>query len=166
MTYKEIASFLKVYVDGDTPIPYGEFLAKAGVDYKAPEETMEYSIGGIHLGFNQETGRLFVHSTYGMNAMGRALGYKDGDEFVSINNRDVPSTGLQQYINETLASLQEGEQLDITVIRKDDNGEGQEVVLSAPVQKVKRLSAPELSPSENPSAEALALRQAWLGVGS
>ena len=163
MTYKDIATFLNVYVDGDTPIPYGEFLGQAGVIYHPPQETMEYTLGQIHLGFNQETGRLIVHSTLEMNAMGHALGYQDGDEFISIQGRKVPSSGIREYIDSVMGDFVEGEILEVKVARKDQDGNESEVILSAPIQKVRKMSAPSLVIDEGASAEEVALRESWLG---
>ena len=95
--------------------------------------------------------------------MGQALGYEDGDAFVSINGKEIPTSGIQEYINETMEGLVVGEPLKVVVSRLDDEGKEYETTLQAPVQKVERYSAPSLTPSEGAGSQELALRKAWLG---
>jgi predicted metalloprotease with PDZ domain len=164
MTYKDVASFLKVYVDGDTPIPYGDFLSKAGVNYEAPKETSVFTLGGIQVGFNEETRRFVINNTYGMNEMGRALGYQNGDEVITLNGQSIPLENTNQFFQEIMNNLVEGEDLEVKVSRTNDQGVDQEKLLTAKIRKVTRMGSAKLSIDENATKEMLTLRESWLGV--
>ncbi len=163
MTYKEVAQFLKIYVDGDTPIPYGEYLSRAGVIYTAPEETLVFTLGGIQVGFNEETRRFVVNNTNGMNDMGHALGYQNGDEFITLNGQTIPLKNTNQFFREFINNLVLGEILEVKVSRKDEDGQENEKLLKAKIQKVNRMSPPKLSIDEHAGSDEMALRKAWLG---
>jgi predicted metalloprotease with PDZ domain len=163
ITYKDVAKFLKVYVDGDTPIPYGDFLSKVGVKYIAPEETSVFTLGGIQVGYNRETNRFVVNNTYGMNDMGEALGYHNGDEVITLNGQSIPLENTNQFFQGFMDNLVVGEILEVKVARKDEAGTEHEKVLKAKIQKVKRMSPPKLSIDEDAAMEEVTLRQAWLG---
>ena len=99
-----------------------------------------------------------------MNEMGHALGYQTGDEFISIDGQMIPTTNIQQFIQEFMANLVVGDMLEVKVLRKDENGVGHEVVLQAKNRKVKRMSPPKLTVDTDANADQVALREAWLGT--
>ncbi len=163
MTYPEIRQFLEKYVQGGTPIPYGQFFDKMGIAYTAPKDTMVYTIGDVGLGYNQESKRLYVADTYNMNEMGRELGYRVGDEFLSIGGVSVPPSGLQEFLNKAANSMKEGESFTVTVARKDESGQEQQINLKAITQKAKRVMPPGIQLKEEVTDEQLKLRNAWIG---
>jgi hypothetical protein len=99
-----------------------------------------------------------------MNAMGKAIGFQDGDILLKINGDTIPDLGPEfgPFIQGHMLGLQEGKTLSYTVMRKDANGENKEVVLSAPVVKIDLTRRHDLQPSPNATPEQMALREAWL----
>ena len=163
MTYDDIAKFLKAYVAGDTPIPYGEFLAKVGVIYEVPKEEREFTLGSIQLGLNTETSRLVVTNTNSMNDVGHALGYKVGDEIVSFDGREVPTENIRSFIDDVKLNMVVGEVLEVVVVRTDSEGVAKEKLLKAKMQRVKKMTKPQLVIDNDATAEQVALRNKWLG---
>ncbi|MEZ4961529.1 MAG: hypothetical protein R2830_17000 [Saprospiraceae bacterium] len=163
MTYPEVGDFLKKFVQGNTPIPYGQFFDKMGISYTAPKDTMVYSIGDVGLGYNQDSKRLYVADTYNMNEMGHELGYRIGDEFLSIGGVSVPSSGLQEFINTVRNSMKEGDNFSVLVARKDESGQEQQITLNAKTHKSKRVLPPGIELKEDVTDEQLKLRNSWIG---
>ena len=164
-SHKDIKKFFKTYVDGDTPLPYDYYFRLAGVEYTQPKDTMVYSLGGVQLGYNQETGRVVVAGTYQMNEVGHALGYQNGDEILAVNGKEVPSNVMliNSFLGETMTSLKEGEPREVNVLRKEESGKAQEVRLKTTTRKVFQSFPPEIELMEEPDATKKQLREAWLG---
>lgn len=163
LTYPEIGQFLKKYVKGKESIPYEEFFAKAGIIYIPPKDTMVFGFGDAALNYNAETQRLVVMNTYNMSEMGHELGYKVGDELVSINDIKIPPTGIREYFDEIRKDMREGESIKIIVARKDEYGQTNEVPLQAKIKRSKRVYPPQIKLMENPAPAQLAVRESWLG---
>jgi predicted metalloprotease with PDZ domain len=162
LSYPEIGRFLKTHVAGNVPIPYGSFFSRIGLNYVAPRDTMVFSLGDVQLGFNQETRRLVVANTYSMNELGHTMGYRVGDEFISINGRNVPSSGLQSFIEDIRSGMVEGELLRVVVARKDESGMEQQINLEAPAFKVRRMLEPRIHANGEATPYQQALSRIWL----
>jgi PDZ domain-containing secreted protein len=91
------------------------------------------------------------------------MGFKEGDEFVAFNSKKLTIENLQQVIVDYIRNGKAGDQVTILVARKDDKGLEKEVKLSAKAIETEKRQRHVLRPVENPSAEQLALRKAWLG---
>ena len=99
-----------------------------------------------------------------MNAMGKSLGFQDGDILMKMNGEAIPDLGpdFPPFIQRQLFSLPTAKELSYTVLRKDSTGVAQEVELKAPVHKIDQVRRHNIAPGENPTPEQLATRQAWL----
>lgn len=157
---KETMKFFKKYVSGKKSIPYEEYFSEVGITYTAPSTEMGYSLGNINLGFNPETQHLFVANNSNMNGFGKALGYRTGDEILEINGKQVPSSGIQEFISDTKANMQEGNTMKVKVLR-EVNGEKSEVELIAPIQKVEIPSPAKLEPNAEMTSKQKELYAQW-----
>lgn len=157
LTYPEVRQFFNRYVEGPDPIPYQEYFGFAGVDYV---DTPTPTLGKISIGFSPE-GRLTVASTAEMNEFGKAMGYQNGDEFVTLNGHDVNSQNAQAVIQDYLAKVKAGDIVEIKVLRKSSSGTASEVVLSAPMKMTRNFA---LRFNANPTPEQLRIRTAWLDI--
>ncbi|MBG9377823.1 peptidase M61 [Panacibacter sp. DH6] len=160
LTYPEIGSFLDDYVAGTKPIPYDQFFSMAGIEYIPKETFKEFTIGGVAMMPTAE-GNVKL-GTKNMNDVGKKLGYKDGDELVSINNVEISLANLEKALTDLYASLKEGDELTIKVKRKSSNGEIEVVTLSGTAAKVEKSRANVLKLMNNPTEEQLKIRNAWL----
>ena len=164
LTYPEIGEYLNKYIVAGDILPYQDALARVGYDYSDFETTNDYSLGRPGVGYNPDTGNLYVSSTTNINEFGKSLGYKDGDIFVKLN--DVPLSEnvdeLQAFFEETRNNMKEGESFSVTVKRKNEVGIEEEVILESEIFKVETTEQHIITPAENPTERQLMLRKAWL----
>ncbi len=161
--FPEIRQFFAKYVEGKEPLPIQETLKSVGIDYlksrKKKEKTLGYSV--YNLGINPESKGIFIIDEDGIDEFGKKLGFKAGDELVSLNGKKLDLTTFRTERSEYMANAKEGDEVNYVVLRKDGDKKV-ETKLSG------KLFIPEveekniLSPMENPSDEQLKLQQAWL----
>lgn len=168
MTYPEIGQFLKTHVGGAEPLPFKEVFDDVGVDFIVERPSTRYSIGFTNqaLGIEEVEGkkRLKIANPGGLSEQGTALGFQKGDVLVKLNGEDLPNFGpeLFQKLADLRDSMKEGEQISYGVLRKDNNDAYQIVELKAPIAKIGYMERDILSFNENPTADQLAVRKAWL----
>lgn len=162
LTYPEIRQFFATYVEGKEPLPLTDILQSVGIEYVAEATTKQASLGGIAIGFNQATNRLKVANIDKVNDFGKAMGYKANDELISINGKAMDMMSVQSVMNEYSANTKEGEMVTVEVARKNAEGKEEIVKLSAPAILVEAKQRNVLKLAENPTAEQLKLRNAWL----
>ncbi|MFN3849714.1 MAG: peptidase M61 [Spirosomataceae bacterium] len=162
LTYPEIRQFFATYVEGPEPLPLANILQSVGIEY-IPETTLKQaSLGGIGIGFNQNSGRLKITSTEKANDFGKQMGYKVNDELVSINGQAMEMMKIQTIMSEFGSKTKEGETVIVEVARKNDEGKEEIIKLSAPAILVETKQRNVLKLAENPTAEQLKLRNYWL----
>jgi hypothetical protein len=160
MTFPEIRNFFNTYVSGTQPLPYEQYFALAGVEYLPTESYRDFTIGGIQTNPTNE-GMVKV-GIRNMNSVGEKLGYKDGDELVSINDSLVTADNIDKIIEHLYAVLKEGDMISVKVNRKNADGKTELLTLTAPAVKVDKTRKHVLRFIPNPSASQLRIRNAWL----
>ncbi len=161
MTYPEIGEFLKKYVGGNAPLPLEQLFESVGINYIKSKKVKQFSLGGIALGYNPETGRLQVMDTGEMNEFGKKMKYKTGDEIVSINGEELSMSNYKTVFN-NLKNIKEGEKVTITVARKKKGKEKLKKLSAKAVLEEREITnVLEVNPEATP--EQVALRKAWLG---
>ncbi|MBB6502082.1 peptidase M61 [Pedobacter cryoconitis] len=164
LTYPEIGDFLNSYVAGTKKLPYKEIFASIGVDYEPFINVKKANFGKMGLGYNNQTNRLFVADTTGMNSYGKKMGYQKGDELVSINGQSIPEISkVRQFLDSVRTNLKEG-MLTVVVSRKDSNGKAAEVKLSQPVEVQEDKQYNILKEYPVLTDEQKKLRAAWLNT--
>ena len=161
--FPEIRQFFAKYVEGKEPLPIQETLKSVGIDYlksrKKKEKTLGFSI--YNLGINPESKGIFIIDEDGIDEFGKKLGFKAGDELVSLNGKKLDLTTFRVERGEYMSNAKDGDEVNYVVLRKDGDKKV-ETKLSG------KLFIPEveekniLSSMENPSEEQLKLQQAWL----
>ena len=161
--FPEIRQFFAKYVEGKEPLPIEETLKSVGIDYlksrKKKEKTLGYSV--YNLGINPESKGVFIIDEDGIDEFGKKLGFKAGDELVSLNGKKIDLTTFRTERSEYMTNAKDGDEVNYVVLRKEGDKKV-EVKLSG------KLFVPEveekniLSPTENPSEEQVKLQQAWL----
>jgi predicted metalloprotease with PDZ domain len=168
MTYPEIGTFLQRYVAGPEQLPFEEVLNDVGIDYLEEDTYEDYSLGisnadiGVTTVDNKQ--RLQIVSIENQNAMGKAIGLKEGDVIMGMNGQRLPDVGpdLGAFIQQQVQSLPTSKTLSYAVLRKDEAGKQSEIMLSAPVIKVSITRRHQLEFSDETTAQQLATRNAWL----
>ena len=155
MTFAPVSNFFASYVTGAKPVPYEDFFILAGVEYLPVETYRDFTIGGIKLTPTSE--RSITIGIKGMNAFGEKLGYKEGDELVSMNDLQVNADNVDEVLAQLYRSLKEGDMLNVKVKRKAEL-----LTLSAPAIKIEKTRKHVLRFISNPTAAQLKIRNAWL----
>jgi predicted metalloprotease with PDZ domain len=168
LTYPEIGDFFNKYVKGTEKLPLAEVLNEVGVSYKEEEKFQDYSlgIGNADVGVTQVDNKpkIKIASTANMNAMGKALGFKEEDVLLKINGETLPDLGpdFGAFIQKQMMGLPTAKTLSYVVLRKDSTGAAKEVELSAPVTQIEQTKRHNLDFNPNATPEQLALRDSWL----
>lgn len=158
LTYPEIQQFFNTYVTGTTPILYGEFFEKVGLE----EEKVEVPSGILlhqqvpYIDVNPDTNELFFRKDITLNSFLTELGVGGGDIIKSINGTDYNLDSVYNLIG-TTEGWQEGQEVKLVVVR-----DGQEITLEGKVSKptVTEIRLVEKDLPED--HEAVQLRKAWL----
>ncbi len=159
----EIRQFFAKYVEGKEPLPIQETLKSVGIDYlksrKKKEKTLGFSV--YNLGINPESKAIFIIDEDGIDEFGKKIGFKAGDELVSLNSQKLGLETFRTTRSEFMMSAKEGDEVNFVVQRKDGDKKV-ETKLSG------KLFIPEveekniLTPMQSPSEEQMKLQQAWL----
>lgn len=164
MTYPEIRAFFAKYVEGGTPIPYDQFFNYAGIRHIPQVQVDVATVGAFGAALHKD-GYIYVANTDRMNDFGKAMGYKVGDELLSINGQKVLPENYSQLMTKFNTTAKAGDQLVIVVRRQNANGNKEEVQLAQPVQFVKRTEYNKIELMPDASPAQLAIRKIWLGEG-
>ena len=161
--FPEIRQFFAKYVEGKEPLPIQETLKSVGIDYlksrKKKEKTLGFSV--YNLGISPETKGVFIIDEDGIDELGKKLGLKAGDEFVTLNGQKLDLTSFRTTRSEFMANAKEGDDVNYVVLRKEGDKKV-EVKLST------KLFIPEveekniLSAAESLTEEQTTLQKAWL----
>ncbi|HUM46511.1 MAG TPA: peptidase M61 [Chitinophagales bacterium] len=162
LTYPQITDFLKQYVAGSLPLPFEETFKIVGVNYAAVQSYKSFSLGRISLSVNPATGLSVIEDISTMNDFGRVVGYRVGDEIVSINGTKILPHNFVQFRNTWLATVKDGDPFKVVVNRPKPNGKYKKVTLKTHVFQTDAAQYNLLSFSENPTPSQLAIRNAWL----
>lgn len=160
LTYPEIKEFLVTYVEGKIPIPYEKYFAMAGVQYIPKEIAKTFSLGGIEITTKEDNS--VVISTRSMNDFGKKMGYRDGDELISLNGLKFTKGNTDEVLSRFRASAKEGESVEMVVKRKATNGEYNMVTLSAPTVKTEKINLHVLRFDNAATPGKIKIRNAWL----
>ncbi len=169
MTYPEIATFFSKHVAGAEPLPLKEIFQLVGILYEKEQKFEDFSMGfsGSDLGVAGDEGKpmLKIATIERQNAMGKALGFQEGDIFLSVNGEPMPDLGpeIGTFLQKHFQALPQTDTLKYKVLRTDESGASGEVELSAPVKKVEIFRRHVMQPDPAATEQQLALRNAWLG---
>ena len=164
LTYPEIRQFLDTYVGGAQPLPLEEVLNLAGVTYKAQAETKDstFSMGKVSLGFDTETGNIVVKDTSRINDLGRALGYRPGDQVISVNDEILSAAKANSFFRNFGNTSRAGDPLVIKITRKNSSDKTDTIELKSVMTKYPIIKYNLLEFADNPSPQQLLIRNAWL----
>lgn len=158
----ELSKFFATYVEGSQPLPFEEIFAKVGVDFKRNVEIEQVGFGGVALGFNMETQRLFVMDNQNMNKFGKKLKIQVNDEILAINGTPLTIMNFEEVITNYQQNTNEGDKVSILVERVV-KGEKKQVELKAKAIKTKSIQDYYLAINPNATEQQIQLRKTWLG---
>lgn len=161
LTSPEVKKFLKRYVAGRKPLPLKQTFEAIGVEYTAPGAVKQFTFGNISLSYLEEVNRVKITSLAHQNAFGKKMGYKVGDEIVSINGNTFDPAQPMALFQSEKAKFTEGDVLKMEVIRRDADGKEKRIVLSAPVESIDVPGEASLKPMTKLTKEQQELRDQW-----
>jgi predicted metalloprotease with PDZ domain len=162
LTFPEVKVFFSKYVEGNEMLPYETFFGMAGIKYILKKESMGFTMGSIAVR-PDEKGAVIIASIDKINEFGKKMDYQKDDEIISINNEQVNAVNFQDLSAKFTNTAKEGDTLTVKVKRKNTGGEMETVSLSAPAIKISKTDE-HLLEFENPDAEQLKIRNAWLNL--
>lgn len=158
MTYPEVREFFKLYVEGNSRIPYKQFLDYAGYEYFDKITQKVPAMIGAALEYSEE-GSLEVVEVYDF---GRELGLKIGDRVIAVNGKEVNTHSLRFVSRDFEKTVKPGDEVEITVMRKSKGASLVKKVLKAETYLVDKEEQFVIKPVNNPTAEQLMIRKAWI----
>ena len=164
-TFPEVGDFLRKHVGGHEPLPMESILKRVGVLFKKEETVLEYTLGNPDLDYNENTKRLVVSSTKSLDEFGKAMGYKKGDEFKSLNGKEIEIENLREIIRGYYEDVREGQDVTITVYRKKlRKGHYKLKTLSTKAGKVKVIRKNQLSLYPEITDKQKETMRTWVGL--
>jgi len=158
----EAGDFLKKYVSGNLPLPLNEILTFAGYQYLPEKTSRGFTLGGIELNVNPETGRLMVWSTDAMDTFGKKIKYKPGDEFIKLNGVELNMGNIESVFTEFFEKLKEGDMVEFTLSRMDKKGNSKTIKRKAKMPMVEYTDYHTIRLIPERSDEQNIIRNAWL----
>lgn len=163
-TFPKIGTFLRTYVGGKTPLPMQEILEKIGINFVKESVSDEFTLGGMDIGFNPTTNRLMVLSTDNLDAFGKSLKLKTGDELASLNGNALAMDKVRTIFTNYYDTVKEGDVVTMEVYRpKGNKGKMKLKKLSAKAQKVKVTRKNQIEVNKNMSAKQKQTLKTWIG---
>jgi len=165
LTSPEARKFLNNYVSGNQKLPFKEMLAMVGLNYEEKMEKQEISLGGFGMGFNPTTNRATIFDMVNADAFGKKMKYKDGDEIVLFNGKNITMENYKEVLYGFLQTAKTGDKLVVEVARKKGKGKKERVkTLSAKVAPVKITLPNNITVNKAPTDKQVVARNAWLGL--
>lgn len=164
LSYKEIRYFLDNYVSGPKTLPFKEVFSMVGMNYTDKRVVEKITLGGIAVGYNPATSHLVVVNTDKLDAFGKKLKFKEGDEILTFNNRKLSLENMKEVLQNFMEKTQTGEKLNIEVLRKDKKGNETTKKLKAKVKPVRVTETDLLELNDKATEQQIIARKAWLGI--
>ncbi|MEA5137922.1 M61 family metallopeptidase [Arcicella rigui] len=159
----EIRQFFTNYVEGKQPLPLEETFNSVGISFKKTNKKFEKSLGFsiYNLGINPETKGIFIIDDEGIDSFGAKLGFKAGDELVSLNGKPLDLANFRATRLDFNTNSKETDDITYVILRKDGDKKVEKTLTA-------KLFIPEVTeknlllPVQNPSEAQIKLRKAWL----
>jgi predicted metalloprotease with PDZ domain len=148
LTYPEIGDFLKKYVEGGDPLPFKELFSLAGFDYESKQTLKGITLGSFELGYDTLTKHFYVAGTEGLDAFGKKMDYKKGDQILKLNGVDLTMENARQLIPQYATDVKVGDVVRIEVMRKNQRGRYRKKMLHAKLVEVETIETNVLIPIE------------------
>ena len=157
LTYPEIQNFFDQYVTGETPIPYDEFFAKAGIEEQEQMTEVGFFLKGQqpYITANQETMQIVFRGDTEFNTFLKELGVEGGDVIKSVNGEEYNVQNVYELIRKS-QEWKEGDDFTMTIVRNEE-----EMQLKAKVSTPMDTQM-TLSEVQNADGDKIELRNAWL----
>ena len=120
MTYPAVGEFFKNHVQGNTPINYKTYFAKAGIVNKLQTVNSRYFIDASNQPFISVNSKREIFFTKRTNTGLTALGIKGGDLLSKVNGEAITLQNANQIIGKSFA-WKAGDKITMDVVRDGKN---------------------------------------------
>lgn len=141
-SHPDVQSFVDSYITGDQPLPFDEYFRKLGYEFAPVKRIDIYFAGKMGLKYD-EVNKAIAFTDVEKN---NALGIKDGDLFLSVENNVVTDDNIEDLFEKY---FQRNNSLTSLTIKVKRNGE--EKTLSGPLFKGYAEAKNYVGPISNPS---------------
>ncbi len=159
MTYPEVRTFFDTHVIGDTPIDYGHYLAKVGLESKMIEKQTGYFLDGevpfIDVDESSDNA-IFIRKGIELNSFFKELGIQGGDIIKSINGTAINLESIRPIIGQSFGWTPETE-INMVLQRGKE-----EIVVEGKVGTSPVMDAQNIGAMESATEEQAILREAWM----
>lgn len=162
ITNNEVGTFLRKHVGGTEPLPFKEVLGWAGIDYAPEKSKMVATTGRLSFGVNEDE-EIFVRDASGLNDFGKAMGYEEGDIFITWNGEDVTLLSINGILDKHYGITKKNAKVKV-LIKREVEGEMKEVKLKAKAVLVETKDKHTVEISETLSEDQRKIRDTWLGA--
>lgn len=118
LTFPEIGEFLNTYVSGNTPIPYGEFFKKVGLEMREGEIPVDFFLkdpSTPYITINA-AGEILIRDDMPLNTFFQEMGLKGGDIIKSINKKEYDVQNIYDLISDSM-NWTAGEEISFVIVR-------------------------------------------------
>lgn len=157
MTYPSIGAFIQKHVVGNTPIDYGSFFKRAGLEMAEEKVKTNYiqNNGAFIFLPNQVTGEIAFSDAVSANSFWNENGVKPGDVIKTIDGENLTLANAQEVLTKVFM-WQPGQDVDVHL-----NRNGEEVIVKTKLTQ-SFTTGENLREIENATAAQKELRNAWM----
>jgi len=164
--FKQLQSFFDRYIVG-TDIPaYNDFVKPFGLEYFDEAAVDEVSpLGGIENGVLKKDSleRFFISQYEKLDKFGKeGIGFQQDDVILKWDGKAFTLNTASAVLFSYMGTVKAGDDLSITVLRKNDAGEEKELELNLKVTTIPINKKHVFKFTENPTEEQLRMRNRWL----
>lgn len=164
--FKQLKSFFEKYIEGTEVPNYNDFVKPFGVEYFLEASVDEVSpLGGIENGVIRKDSldRFFISKYDKLDAFGKeSIGFQQDDVILKWDGKPFTLNTASAVLFSYMGSVKAGDNLSITILRKNDAGEEKEIELNIEVVKIPITKKHVFKLMENPTEEQLKMRNRWL----
>lgn len=158
----QAGAFLREYVGEARPLPLVEVLRYAGFLFLKEKTNQGLTLGEMEINVNPESGRMTAWGTENMDAFGKKIGFRDGDEFMKLNGKDLSLDSLEAVFSRFFEEVQVGDKVEFQLRRTKPNGKSKLITRSARMIYVEYTQKYVIERIPEATEKQLAIRKAWL----
>ncbi len=159
MTYPELSTFFDMYVIGDTPINYNDYLAKVGLNTAIVEQSTGYFLDLDNTPFidvdPENDNAVFIRKGIELSSFFEKLGVQGGDIIKNINGTAINLEAMRPIIGQSFGWTSDTE-VEMVIMR------GEEEISLKGTAGTPMLKVEKIVPVEVATEAQAKLREAWM----
>lgn len=166
--FKELRTFFDKYIEGTELPEYNKFTESFGVEY-FPEASIDdiSPLGGMENGVVKPDSldRFYISNYDKLDKFGKdVIGLKQGDVILKWDGKSFGLKNASAVLFSYMSSVKAGDNLNVVVLRKNDDGKEEEVDINVEVVKIPIVKKHVFKLKEDATPEQLQMRARWLDI--